>query len=472
MIVNSIFNLYSNSVLSLTTDEKLPIKASNSLPEFFQEEFPTFQKFIETYYKYQTTSRDGYTKIESIRDIDEIGSKYLDEFYKTFAINMPIFPYIGMADFIRNAKKFYVSRGSEDSFRFLFRIMFGKEIEFKYPQENILKASQGNWSQKVSIYVDILTGSVNGTLVGEKLLIKAFDGSTTALTVKSVSQKQGSIWEIEVEKFVSQTVVAGAKVFALIDPITLQYSIEGTIATTLNGFSVVAPGEDFRLGSVYEYTTLDGTISFRITALDNNKGIKRIEFLSFPNELVSGQTVVVTNPTGTDATIQLTIGSVNRYSGFYESTEGFLSNNNKLQDNYFYQIFSYVIKSKISRELYEDLVTRILHPAGLIMFSEYEKSSTHILPLGTESTYEQGLDILDIVNVYDLFERVFDANRSISDTITISDSTVLDFNKVLEDTVLITETGQIQHWEAGTYVVPGYWVDELYTMESYSTRTI
>lgn len=499
MIVNSILTLYSNPILSLTTDEKLPIKAANSLPEFFQEEFPTFQKFIETYYKYQTTSRDGYTKIESIRDIDEIGAKYLDEFYKTFAINMPVFPYMGMADFIRNAKKFYVSRGSEDSFRFLFRIMFGEEIEFKYPQENILRASQGKWSQKVSVYVNILTGSVNGTLVGQKLLIKAFDGSTTALTVKGVTQIQGSIWEIEVEKFTAQTVVAGSKVYALLDPITLAYSIEGTITTTLNGFTVTAPGEDFRLGKVYEYTTLNGIVSFRITALDANRGIKRIEFLSFPNELTTSQTIVISNsssvddplslddlvlslddfiltlgapPSASDAVILLTPGTVNRYSGFYESTSGFLSNNNKLQDNYFYQIFSYVIKSKVSRELYEDLVTRILHPAGLIMFSEYEKSVTHNLTVGTESTYEQGLDILDIVNVYDMFQRVYEAERAFTDNISITDVTVLNFNKVLEDTVTITETGLIQYWEAGTYTDPGYWTDELYTMNSYATRTI
>lgn len=467
MIVNSKFGIYSNPVLLITTDEKLAIKAANSLPEFFQEEFPTFQKFIDLYYQQQTQRKDGYLKIESIKDIDEICEKYLQAFYKTFAHNMPVFPYMGMADFIRNAKRFYVSRGSEESFRFLFRVMFGLEIDFKYPQENMFKTSQGKWNQKVSVYVDISSGTINDTLVGKKLLVKAFDGSTTALVVKGFTQVQGTVWELEVENFVSQKIVSGAKVFALQNPQTLDYAIKGEITTTLNSYKILTPGADFRLGTVYDFVSTVGTISFIITALDDNKGIKRIEFLSFAGETWSPETY-----TSNGFSIQFSPNTVNRYSGFYETTDGFLSDNSKLQDSYFYQIFSYVIKSRVSRELYEDIALRILHPSGLIMFSEYEKSANHQLNIQTNSDAQSALDILDILNVYDSFSRTFVAYRTFSDSISISDSVLLDFNKVLEDTVSVTESGLVQYWEAGTYTTTNYCVDELYTQNSYQSRTI
>jgi hypothetical protein len=452
----------------VSSDEKLPVKAANSLPEFFQEEFPTFQKFIDIYYQYQKQAREGYQAIGSIKDIDEVGAKYLEAFYKTFASNMPVFPYMGMADFVRNARAFYVSRGSEDSFRFLFRIMFGAEIEFKYPKENMFRPSSGKWAQKVTVYVRILTGTISDALIGKKLLVKDLTGSTVALVVKSYIQKAGAVYEIEVDNFIAQAVVPGARVFALINPVTLEYTLQGEITSTLSAYQVTTPGEDFRLGSVHEYTSPAGVLSFRVTALDNNKGIKRIEFLSFPGEYTSGP---VTH-TFDGASIQFIANSINRYSGYYENTDGFLSNNSRLQDSYFYQIFSYVIKSRVSRELYEDITTKILHPAGLIMFSEYEKLGTHTIGVDSSSDIDRSLDIIDPVIIYDTFNRVIDVDRTLTDTVTITEAFVITVGKIMTDTVTLTDSGVIDFWAAGEYTVPGYTVDEFYTTADYQTRTI
>lgn len=468
MIVLSLFRLHSNVPLLVSTDEKLPVKVANSLPEFFQEEFPTFQKFIDTYYQFQLQSREGYNKIGSIKDIDEVGAKYLEAFYKTFANQMPIFPYMGMADFVRNARKFYVSKGSEESYRFLFRIMFGVELEFKYPKENMFKPSSGKWSQRVTVYVRIISGSISAALIGKKLLVKDLTGSTVALVVRSYTQKAGAVYEIEVDNFIAQAVVAGARVFALMDPTTLAYTLQGEITTTISDYSVVAPGIDFRLGSVHEYTSPAGVLSYRVTALDSNKGIKRIEFLTFPGEYTSGPVNHIVD----GATIQFKSNSINRYSGYYENTDGFLSNNSKLQDSYFYQIFSYVIKSRVSRELYEDLITRILHPAGLIMFSEYEKLGEHQVNIQSSADIDRSLDILDPISIYDSFVRTIDADRVFTDSILITETFSINVGKVLSDTIPLADSGNIEYWAAGEYTVAGYTVDQFYTTADYQTRTI
>lgn len=468
MIVLSLFRLHSNVPLLVSTDEKLPVKVANSLPEFFQEEFPTFQKFIDTYYQFQLQSREGYNKIGSIKDIDEVGAKYLEAFYKTFANQMPVFPYMGMADFVRNARKFYVSKGSEESYRFLFRIMFGVELEFKYPKENMFKPSSGKWSQRVTVYVRIISGSISAALIGKKLLVKDLTGSTVALVVRSYTQKAGAVYEIEVDNFIAQAVVAGARVFALMDPTTLAYTLQGEITTTISDYSVVAPGIDFRLGSVHEYTSPAGVLSYRVTALDSNKGIKRIEFLTFPGEYTSGPVNHIVD----GATIQFKSNSINRYSGYYENTDGFLSNNSKLQDSYFYQIFSYVIKSRVSRELYEDLITRILHPAGLIMFSEYEKLGEHQVNIQSSADIDRSLDILDPISIYDSFVRTIDADRVFTDSILITETFSINVGKVLSDTIPLADSGNIEYWAAGEYTVAGYTVDQFYTTADYQTRTI
>ena len=43
-----------------------------------------------------------------------------------------------------------------------------------------------------------------------------------------------------------------------------------------------------------------------------------------------------------------------------------------LQDNYFYQQYSYVIKSGEQFEKYNNIVNKTVHPAGMLMFGEFE----------------------------------------------------------------------------------------------------
>ena len=57
--------------------------------------------------------------------------------------------------------------------------------------------------------------------------------------------------------------------------------------------------------------------------------------------------------------------------GFYTSDRGKISNaNQKLQDSYYYQDYSYVIKSKTPIEEWRDLIKKTTHPAGFQLFGE------------------------------------------------------------------------------------------------------
>jgi len=74
---------------------------------------------------------------------------------------------------------------------------------------------------------------------------------------------------------------------------------------------------------------------------------------------------IVDNQTG------LVIGkilSMTTYPGSWQGTDGFLSSDKYLQDNYFYQEFSYQIKSTRSLIDYEKIATNLVHPAGTKLF--------------------------------------------------------------------------------------------------------
>ena len=57
--------------------------------------------------------------------------------------------------------------------------------------------------------------------------------------------------------------------------------------------------------------------------------------------------------------------------GFYSSDKGKIGvNSQKLTDSYFYQDYSYVIKSKTSIDVWRDLIKETTHPAGFELFGE------------------------------------------------------------------------------------------------------
>ena len=58
-------------------------------------------------------------------------------------------------------------------------------------------------------------------------------------------------------------------------------------------------------------------------------------------------------------------------AGYYKNQDGHLSSVDVLQDSYYYQDFSYVIRSALPYSIYEKDIKKLLHPAGILLFGEY-----------------------------------------------------------------------------------------------------
>ena len=76
--------------------------------------------------------------------------------------------------------------------------------------------------------------------------------------------------------------------------------------------------------------------------------------------------------TSGDQNAELTagLGAYATYPGYYTATTGLLSGVPKIQDNKYYQQFSYVLKTDFDVNDYRNSVKRLTHPSGLIMFGE------------------------------------------------------------------------------------------------------
>jgi hypothetical protein len=157
--------LYFN-FLNINVPEKTNLSTliDSTIPIFIQEDYQSFVNFIRKYYKFLEKSNNPFLvpyKQNDFSDVDTTIDYFVLDFYKQF---MPDFPenlavdtvtksQINKKTLIKNIKKFYDSKGTFDSYRFLFRILFDTKVDIYYPRERIIKASNSDWISKTSIKI-------------------------------------------------------------------------------------------------------------------------------------------------------------------------------------------------------------------------------------------------------------------------------------------------------------------------------
>ena len=94
-----------------------------------------------------------------------------------------------------------------------------------------------------------------------------------------------------------------------------------------------------------------------------------------------------------NAVLTAHLGAYATYPGYYSGTKGLLSGVPKLQDNKYYQNFSYVLKTDFDVNDYRNSVKRLTHPSGLIMFGELAIRSEVSVEM-----FDQGARNVDTVN--------------------------------------------------------------------------
>lgn len=91
----------------------------------------------------------------TLNDVDRTLDDYVDYFMMDM---LEAFPRDMSTDtkriMIKKAKEFYQTKGTEDSFRYLFRTVFNnEELEFYYPKDDILRTSDGVWTVTKKMYI-------------------------------------------------------------------------------------------------------------------------------------------------------------------------------------------------------------------------------------------------------------------------------------------------------------------------------
>ena len=141
--------------------------------------------------------------------------------------------------------------------------------------------------------------------------------------------------------------------------------------------------------------------------------------------------------------------SFSKVENGWETISGYLNNNTqRIQDNDYYQNFSYSLKSKVAFDDWDDVVSTLNHTLGYKKFSDFQLESTQEKPisvgLSTETTYLNivndlvGQVDLNCVNDFDLVKEnsINTPSGVISDKIIFSSRILSDYEESIGNRVL------------------------------------
>ena len=455
-------------------DEGISKHIGSQIPEFVDSEGDGFRLFLEAYYEWLEKKQNAYAKTHTLYDIGDLDTtlnefitqfneKYIKNFPPELAINPTTKEKVNSSTLMKNIKDFYRSKGTEKSYKLLFRVLYDSALDFYYPKNDMLRVSDGNWRSPKSIKVtrDNLDSDLRNF---ENRIIQQFSIGGEVLaraTVEKVDlyrQDPYNVCELFLKDIVGK-----------FEPdLKIQCDIEGTLHeervwSQIIGVDIINGGRGWGLG--FEFRMHDPAFDenvetagkggiFKVKTVGLNGEIKELELLdsgvnykpipiemdvrfekskekrrswkrrvekgefnstsyisrqsSKPTESnpaersrrnggyrsLGNQLNILTSSGGDidspggahddpiyddyegDASkgegfeFNLNFGALVSYYGYYKGNDGKLSSNKFIQDSWYYQDFSYVLKSSESIKKYKSVVKRLIHPAGHEIFGK------------------------------------------------------------------------------------------------------
>lgn len=248
----------------------ISIALERQIPEFIREDYDLFVKFIKAYYAFleETQQRN----LEDVRSVENTLDEFIVKFKKELAIVFPTNTLENERFILQRMQEFYMTRGSIESFQFLFRSIFNRDATIYYPSQQILRASDGKWTQETSVFVKQSSGDLDK--LSGKIIKIITDKKHIDVFCTKVIYYRDDIYEV----FIDRKYIADIEVG---NQVSLD-SNAGDIVPCPSKYTIVNEGKGFSVGSIYNLQSEKGTGStVKITKIGTNGEIKKIQIISF-----------------------------------------------------------------------------------------------------------------------------------------------------------------------------------------------
>ena len=261
--------------------EKISAIVSSQLPEFIQTDYTTFVAFVEAYYRFLEQDQGAYELIQNSRsysDIDKTTPAFVKYFLKNYAKDIPTSTLANQKVLIKKIKDLYESKGSELSFKLLFRILYNTDISIFYPYEFVLRASGGTWQQLNSLRLQTVFGNREDLL--NRSITYTTGGIVYTTPVIEVKNLTSTLTEVFLDpNFLAPTYTTGDTVTVIGSSGTV---FVGTISPTTTSYEIVQAGSGFKAGQIYTINFGGGINTLiKVSNVTSSGGISELKFVSY-----------------------------------------------------------------------------------------------------------------------------------------------------------------------------------------------
>jgi hypothetical protein len=167
----------------------------SQLPDFVKADHPQFKRFVELYYKWlETNNPEGVSNtagntvyhamnIGDYRDIDQTPDEFITYFKQELIPYFPENTALDLRKILKSAREFYSKKGSEESLKWLFKVLFNEDIQINYPKDQILKTSDGKWKKPKAFRITVgeTNKNIDVNLLEKKLGVGSISGATCVI---------------------------------------------------------------------------------------------------------------------------------------------------------------------------------------------------------------------------------------------------------------------------------------------------
>jgi hypothetical protein len=313
----------------MTLDKRISDLLPTQVPDYVQEFYPLFVIFVTKYFEWLEQTGNPQEIIQNIQldvDIDTTATSLATKFMAMYAPDLPQTSELDRSILVKHFRDFYVSKGSEESYRYFFRAFFNDEIAITLPGDRLFKSSNADWYVEKTLRVNAVTG--NPRLM-ESAEIIGTSSNATAIVEEVVNSYGG--WDIR-----------------------------------LQNRSVVGEFHSSETITAIHYDHVENTSS-QITVLNTK-----------PLQILPGR---------------------------QRGNDSLLSADQIIQDSFYWQKFSYVVRTRIDLNRWQDAVLEQLHPSGRNLFGEVIIDNSTSMTVSSVTQFSQS-------NVIESEVRLFTSSTS------------------------------------------------------------
>ena len=410
----------------------------SQLPRQVVRDYPLFVEFLKAYYEWMGENGQPYYALQNHLDwmnFKDSMDDYISFLRKEYLFNLPANAAGGLELFLKNSKQFHLTVGTEQSFKFIFKILFGEaagDVELYFPRRDILKVSDSSWTAAQSVlyitdsghsadflyrvlkqtreiypgvfrYAYAIVQRVSDRYAGKfkitELYLRNIDGEFQTgypVTVEGRSEwiiptgnaiaisNPGTGYYLDdkilingpasFEQIVTATEFGrvDTQITGLFTNSELIVKIDGVTQTNFN-----YTGQFLTHGSIVEGSVVEVTFPtfggyLAVKTIGPNGKIEEIQVYDSPIGIIEPHPLGASGSAGTGFVATVNPDLTRELEGYFIDDKGHLDSSKVIQDSNYYQDFSYVIRSSLDVDKYRDIVLKLLHPAGMKMFGKVD----------------------------------------------------------------------------------------------------